>query len=136
MTLYTHTLTYISLVGQSVTYRIYRSDDLIFDHTEIIGKLEFPYITQNAAVPINIPDYYKIEATIFGTVEGFSQGVTLFQGVVSTRLTVSTPNNVSISMLYTGRKKLNGHTRIKSKLSISRTIYWYYNYWYTYIFTS
>jgi len=102
MTLYTHTLTYISLLGQSVTYRIYQGDGLVFEQTDLIDKLEFPYVIQNTAVSINIADIYRIEATISGTINDISAGVTLFQGIITSRLTPAKPNNVSISMIFTG----------------------------------
>jgi hypothetical protein len=102
VTMSAHVFTSISLLSLGVTYRIYKDEDLYFEETELIESLEFPITTRNKLVPITTATQYTIDATIFGTIEGYSSGVTLFQGVTNARLVPGTTHNVKISMLYTG----------------------------------
>ncbi len=102
VTMTAHVFTSVSLFSLGVTYRIYKDEDLYFEETELIESLEFPITTRNKLVPIITPTQYTIEATIFGAIDGYSSGVTLFQGVKNTRLVPGTTHNVKISMRYTG----------------------------------
>jgi len=97
-----HVFTSISLFKLGVTYRIYREGYLLFEQSEIIDKLEFPIITSKRLVPITTPTNYSIEATIFGPMDKFPIGMTLFEGVTYARLVPGTNNYIKISMLYTG----------------------------------
>lgn len=105
VTMSAHIFTSISLLDLAATYRIYKDNFLIFEQSEIIDTLQFPYITQQTLVPITSSANYTIEATIYGPVAGYLSGMTLFQGVTNIRLIPGTRNNVSISMLYTGKYK-------------------------------
>ncbi len=97
-----HVFTSISLFSLDATYRIYKDEYLLFEKTEIINDLEFPFITTKTLVPITKATNYTIEATIFGSIQNFSYDGTFFQGVTYARLVPGTNNYVKISMLYTG----------------------------------
>ena len=91
----------------AVTYRIYDRDFLIYEQSDLIDALEFPFQTSKRLVPITRTDKYVVEATIFGPVPGLPTGFTLFQGVIETRLVPSVDSNIQISMLYTGLTGMN-----------------------------
>jgi hypothetical protein len=102
VTMSAHVFTSISLLNLAATYRIYQNDYFLFEKSEIIDILEFPFITHKELIPITTPSNYSIEATIYGPVAGFSSGMTLFQGATYARLVPGINNNIKISMLYTG----------------------------------
>jgi hypothetical protein len=102
VTMSAHVFTSIPLVALGAIYRIYDDDYLLFEQSNIIDILEFPFRTPNQLIPITQSKNYSIEATIFGPVDGFTSGITLFQGVKKIKLIPGTNNTVQISMLYTG----------------------------------
>ncbi len=102
VTMSAHVFTSISLLSLAATYRIYRAGYLLFERSELIETLEFPFVTHPVLVPITTSANYSIEATIFGPVAGFSSGMTLFEGATYARLVPGTNRNIKISMLYTG----------------------------------
>lgn len=97
-----HVFTSVQLLALAATYRIYDGDYLLYESSHMIDVLEFPYQTPNDLIPIIRTGEYVVEGTIFGPVDGFPMGVTLFQGATKIRLTPNIEQNVQISMLYTG----------------------------------
>jgi len=103
VTMSAHIFTPVMLLSLDATYRIYKDELLLFEKSEIIDTLAFPFITHKELVPITTASNYSIQATIFGSVPGYSSGVILFEGVTYARLVPGTSDNVKISMLYTGK---------------------------------
>jgi hypothetical protein len=99
-----HVFTRVSLPELGATYRIYNDKILVFEKTELMQRLEFPFIVPKTMIPISTRENLTIEATIFGPVPALGFDKTLFEGVTHVLLVPGTNNNIKISMLYTGKQ--------------------------------